>query len=59
LSKSDELTRQRFFAVQVYPATMQYLDKGSANLLSILWFAMLFLLGIDSMFAMVEGMRLL
>ena len=41
--------------LQVYPATMQYLGAGSANVLSIMWFGTLYLLGIDSMFAMVEG----
>ena len=41
--------------MQVYPASLQYLGKGGANILSILWFGMLWLLGIDSMFAMVEG----
>ena len=41
--------------MQVYPASLQYLSKGGANILSIMWFGMLFLLGIDSMFAMVEG----
>jgi SNF family Na+-dependent transporter len=34
---------------------MQYLGKGSGNILSIVWFGTLFLLGIDSMFAIVEG----
>ena len=34
---------------------MQYLGAGSANILSIMWFGTLYLLGIDSMFAMVEG----
>lgn len=42
-------------APQVYPATMQFVGKGGANVLSILWFFTLWLLGIDSMFAMVEG----
>lgn len=41
--------------MQVYPASLQYLSRGGANILSIMWFGMLFLLGIDSMFAMVEG----
>jgi hypothetical protein len=41
--------------MQIYPAAMQYFDKGSANILSVLWFLMLSLLGIDSLFAMVEG----
>lgn len=40
---------------QVYPSTMQYLGEGGANVLSIMWFGTLYLLGIDSMFAMVEG----
>ena len=44
-----------FPCVQVYPATMQYLTKGGANVLSLMWFGVLWLLGIDSMFAMVEG----
>ena len=34
---------------------MQYLGEGGANVLSIMWFGTLYLLGIDSMFAMVEG----
>eukprot|EP00892_Ulva_mutabilis_P009295 jgi/Ulvmu1/6738/UM030_0073.1 len=42
-------------AFSVYPASLQFLSKGGANILSIMWFGMLFLLGIDSMFAMVEG----
>jgi SNF family Na+-dependent transporter len=34
---------------------MQFLGRGGANVLSIMWFGTLWLLGIDSMFAMVEG----
>jgi SNF family Na+-dependent transporter len=34
---------------------MQYLGKPGGNILSIMWFGTLFLLGVDSMFAMVEG----
>ena len=41
--------------MQVYPAALQFLSKGAANVLSIMWFGMLWLLGIDSMFALVEG----
>jgi SNF family Na+-dependent transporter len=41
--------------VQVYPATLQYLGKGTANIMSIFWFGTLATLGIDSLFAMVEG----
>ena len=41
--------------LQVYPAALQFISKGGANILSILWFGMLWLLGIDSMFALVEG----
>jgi neurotransmitter:Na+ symporter, NSS family len=39
----------------VYPAALQYLGRGSANILSIIWFAMIFLLGIDSLFSQVEA----
>jgi SNF family Na+-dependent transporter len=41
--------------VQVYPASLQYLGRGGANILSVMWFAMLFLLGIDTLFAHVEA----
>ena len=42
-------------SMQVYPGALQFLSRGGANILAILWFGTLFLLGIDSMFALVEG----
>lgn len=45
--------------MQVYPTTMQYITRGWANVLSIMWFITLFLLGIDSLFALTEGVRTL
>ena len=41
--------------MQVYPAVLQYLGRGGGNILSIAWFAMIFLLGIDSLFSHVEA----
>jgi SNF family Na+-dependent transporter len=35
---------------------MQYLGKAGGNILSIMRFGTLFLLGVDSMFAMVESL---
>lgn len=40
----------------MYPAALQFLSRGAGNVLSIMWFSMLWLLGIDSMFALVEGL---
>ena len=34
---------------------MQFLGSGGGNVFSILWFGTLYLLGIDTLFAMVEG----
>ena len=39
----------------MYPAALQYLGRGGANILACMWFAMLFLLGIDTLFAHIEG----
>ena len=39
----------------MYPVALQFLSRGAANIVAALWFLMLFLLGIDSMFALVEG----
>jgi SNF family Na+-dependent transporter len=39
----------------VYPASLQYLSRGGANVLAIMWFVMLFLFGIDTVFAHVEA----
>jgi SNF family Na+-dependent transporter len=39
----------------VYPAALQFLDSGSACFFSIVWFLTLFLLGIDTLFALDEG----
>ena len=45
--------------MQVYPATLQYFHKGTANIFSIFWFATLVTLGVDSLFAIVEGITTL
>eukprot|EP00892_Ulva_mutabilis_P009294 jgi/Ulvmu1/6737/UM030_0072.1 len=42
-------------AFAVYPAAMQFMSRGAGTVLSVLWFGTLFMLGIDSMFALVEG----
>lgn len=41
--------------MQIYPAALQYIGRGGGNILSCMWFAMLFLLGIDSIFSVMEA----
>ena len=45
--------------MQIYPATLQYFGKGTGNVFSIFWFATLATLGVDSLFAIVEGVTTL
>ena len=42
-------------SLQMYPATLPSFGKGTANIMGVFWFSSLLLLGIDSLFAMVEG----